>query len=638
MGALFKICKKWLRLSGLDMDKSPVKQQKFFDKEFLLASIALGFLFVLPHLSALLVEPSYNYFQTDLQVNDDFTYATRYQAYASHVFNEEIMTYEHRNDSYPSEKMQPSIFLVAYSAIGNFFHTYLFFLFIGGFFIGLTFLNFTRLFFKDKKICMLIVFLTVAMSEALYHFPPWSKIALRSVFDLFFLNPEYFTDTVFGGHVLPTSLFYWARPYYQLFNYPLLFLSLYFLAKGYKNQNKTQMILAGTIFGIFAYSYIYFFIISGMSIVSFFIYSIIKKHHNNAKLLVLCGIVALAISLPYLASLYEYTQASSFTDTSERAGVEQGHNLFKKDFILLKFIAPAIILFALGGEMSYVLALLLISFTTSELLHAITGKMIQVFHFQQIGSGFLLIAGFYILVLLYGKYRNKLPTISFDSKRIQQILTVLVAALILYLAAIQSSIGRYLPDGETPETYANKEELFSYIRENTAKDSVIATLSIRFNLQLSTNLHRYVFLPNAYHTTGTKEETFERILLAHKFCNANPQILNETFIGEAANRTYDHYYYFHQQFKYNPQYGQIKYPDPLDPDPEIKPPSRVPTLMRQELLQQYDQLTPLSLVEQDKYKINYFIIGPYEKSIGCTPPTGESVFSNDQYELIKLGM
>ena len=616
--------------------ESPRKYHKFFDKEFVIISAILGLLFVLPHIVAILKEPSYNYFQTEMQVNDDFTYAARYQAYASHIFNEQTGTYEHRNDNYPSERLQPSIFLIAYSAIGNFFYTYLFFLFAGGFLIGLTFLNFTRLFFKSKKICALIVLLTVPMSQVLYHFPPWSKIALRSSIDMFLFNPDYFTNTVFGGHVLPTSLFYWARLFYQLFNWPLLFLALYFLVKGYVGHNKKQIILSGAIFGIFAYSYIYFFIISGMTLAAFFAYSTIKKQYDGAKLVVLGSTIMLIISMPFLISLYNYSQSPSFTDTSERAGVEYGHHLFKKDFVLLKFVVPAIILFWLGSAMSHVLALILLSFVMGGLAHIITGKMIQVFHFQEIGSAFMLLAGFYILGSLHRKYKNRLKLPTLDAKKAQTAATVLIVILILQMAAIQTSIGRYLPDGETPETYANKAEMFSYIRDNTDKDAVVATISTKFNMQLLTNVHRYIFLPNAYITTTTKEELFERILLAHKFCNADPQILNETFIGEAAGRTYDHYYYFHQQFKYNPGYGQIKYPDPLDPDPPIKPPSRVPTLMRQELLNQYDQITAFSLVEQKKYRIDYFIIGPYEKSIGCIPPTGEIVFANGQYELIKL--
>ncbi|MFA6530998.1 MAG: hypothetical protein WCT31_04665, partial [Candidatus Micrarchaeia archaeon] len=223
------------------------------NKDFILISLVIALLFVLPHTAALLKTPGYNYFSTDRSAQydqDQFLYASRIAAYSNSHFSPDAMNYEHQSDSYPTEVVEQSVFLFFASVTGGLFSAYLILSFIFGFFCSFFMLLFLTRLFKSRLLCIVVMLLAMTCMWV-YYFPPWSSDALSALSSGIFLNPGYYLGNSVAGSLLnPYSLFYSVRLYYQLFCYPLLFLQLYLLCKGFEESKPLFVLIGSAIAGI----------------------------------------------------------------------------------------------------------------------------------------------------------------------------------------------------------------------------------------------------------------------------------------------------------------------------------------------------------------------------------------------------
>lgn len=613
-----------------------IEEHKFFDREFVIASIIVGFLFILPHLVAMFQIPNYNYFQTDHLIQDDFLYSARLQAFTNFVFSSEVANYEHRDiGKMPIEKLEQAIFLPFYLLIQNFFFAYLAILFFSGFFTTLFVSNFLKLFFRNKKAIIMITLLTLTSGTWMYYFPPPTSAALTSMLKSIFLNPEYLYASSIpahnqGGTFLASSLFFSAKLYHQLFNWPLFFLGLYLLTKGFHENKRKLLLSAGTVFGIFAYSEFFFFVVGMATLFVFFLYALKKLEHAKIKLMIFVGLIAFAVSLPHTIDLYNFSKSPTYIDMEERLSVEYGH-FFKRDLLLPKFILPAALIFVMGNGMAYALALILLGVTLSASTHMITGKIPQIFHFYDIGVVFLFISLLYLSVMLFERFVKNRINFEINVNK-ERTLKIAIISLIALYTAEQIHIGSTFTEGESYDTYKIKAEFFRFVKENTTQEDVFLALSVPLNYQLSSNAGKYLFLPNGFLTAASTEELEERILLAHRFCNVPEEYLENLF-GKKNERHFD--YFFHGKYQYNPKYGQTKYYNIEEGLDNTVPISRMPKEHREELLEKYRQLGQNAILEQNKYKVDYFVISQLEKDLNCQPG-GETVFSNEMFEIVKL--
>lgn len=600
-------------------------------KNFLLVSLIIAVLFVLPQITAMLQVPGYNYFATDksaTQDQDQFLYASRLKAFTNFNFSPDFSNFEHKLDSSPVEKLEQSIFLLFFMATGSFSLSYLILLFISGFFSSLFCLIFLNLLFKNEKLCIVLMLFTLTCAW-FYYFPPWSAEAFSDLLNGIFLNPQYYS-TQSSMAINPYSLFYSSRLYYQMFCYPLLFLSLYLIIKAHSENISKYLIAGSAIIGLFAYAYIYFFMIGMGTLFFIFAYDFITKSKMTRQALI-CFIIALLLSVPYLLTMYGFMKNPASEDVQERLGAEYGY-LFKSTLLSLRFIVVAgiLLLFARGFN-SHVIALLLISVALLSGMQVLTGKNIQVHHFYGIGTVFFFISFCYILYLLYNYLKIRI-----QSKTSDLLLSGISILLILLFLLIQLNIGNHLADGDNVSTYSSKSQLFSFLDSKTSKDAVVLSLNYKTNLQLSANTGKYLFLPDGYLTTASNNEIEERLLLAHKLCGVNSSVLESIFKSEGGTETY--YYFFHMAYKCNPSHGQIKYCDTEANASGISDLRRIPYLIRNELMNHYSEMSNDDIIKQQKYKIDYLVIGDYETSIGCKVNAipGIQVFSNEMYTVIKL--
>jgi len=603
------------------------------NKSFLIVSLVIAILFVLPQLVALSNIPNYNYFSSDksaTQDQDQFLYASRLRAFAVFNFSPDASNLEHANDSSTVERLEPAVFLVLFLLTGSFSFAYFIMLFLSGFFCSLFCLLFLNLLFKNERLCIVLMLLTLTCAW-FYYFPPWSAEAISDLLNEIFINPQYmYSSQVSGAVINPYSLFYSSRLYYQMFCYPMLFLSLYLIVRGH-GENKFSYLLAGSaLIGLFAYAYIYFFMIGMGMLFLVFAYDFLKKL-KIAKQTLICFALALLISIPYLFSMYTFMKNPASEDIQERLGAEYGH-LFKSTLLSLRFVAVAVLLLIFArGFNAHILALLLISTALLSGMQILIGKNIQVHHFYGIGTVFFFISSCYIAYLVYCYLKIKI-----EAKIANLSLSVIALALIAIFFLIQINIGNHITGGETSTTYAAKNQLYDYLNSNTANDAVVLSLNYKTNLELSANTGKYLFLPNGYLTTASNGELQERLLLAHKFCNVNSPTVESMLKSEGETETY--YYFFHMAYKCNPSHGQIKYCDAEANASGISDLRRVPLEIRNSLMAKYNAMSTSELLIQNKYKIDYIVIGDYERNLGCNPDeiAGETVFSNELYTVVKL--
>lgn len=615
------------------------------NRDFLLVSLAIAFLFVLPHFAAIIKTPGYNYFSTDRFAQydqDQFLYASRAAAYLNSHFSPDVMNYEHQSGRYPSELVEPAVFLALSPFAGGLFQSYLLLSFVFGFFGSLFMLLFLSRLFRSRALCVVIMLLALACMW-FYYFPPWSSDALGAMLSGIFLNPQYYLQGSIGGSPLnPYSLFYSARLYYQLFCYPLLFLQLYLLCRGF-DENKPLLALLGfAIAGIFAYSYIYFFMVSMTMLGLVLLYFLATRNIKSLKIASIGFIIAILISLPYLFSLYSFAKDLASAGLQDRLGAEYG-SFFKSNLLALRFVAVAAALLAIvhfsgrgkvpsAGLAAALLALLLLGISADSSLQLVTGKNIQVHHFYAIGSVFSFIAVAYIISWFFSFVKLQLT----NPANSELVLKVCAVAIILFYFAIQLNIGLHLADGETSASYASKQELYGFVDEKTQKDSVILSLSYQQNLELFANTGRYLFLPDGYLTVAPVEELHTRILLAYKFCNVSTQFVDSLLKGQEDKAQY--YYFFHMAYKCNPSEGRTQYCDAEANESGIPDIRKTPFAVRQQLIADYDELEQDSILKQGKYKLDYLLVGNYERELGCRPEYSgaKEVFSNANYTLFLL--
>ncbi|MFA6531033.1 MAG: hypothetical protein WCT31_04840, partial [Candidatus Micrarchaeia archaeon] len=390
--------------------------------------------------------------------------------------------------------------------------------------------------------------------------------------------------------------------------------------------------------------YIYFFMVSMSMLGLILLYFVATRNMKLLKISALGFVIASLICLPYLVSMYSFAKNPASEGIQDRLGAEYG-NFFKSNLLSLRFVAIAAILLSLAqfGKNresrniapafgAVLLALMLIGISADSSLQLIIGKNIQVHHFYAIGSVFSFIAVAYVLSWLCAVAKFQLV----NPANSERILKACIIVILLFYFAIQFNIGTHLSDGETSASYSAKKELFDFVSSNTGRDSVFLSLSYQQNLELFANSGRFLFIPNGYLTTAPIEELQERILLANKFCNVSSQSIDLLFKGQ--DNAPQYYYLFHMAYKCNPSQGRVQYCDAEaneSGNPDIR---KTPLAIRQELIADYSAFEQDSILKQSKYKLDYFLVGNYERELGCKPEDfgGKVVFSNANYTLFSV--
>jgi|GEM_PF-6262093 hypothetical protein len=575
------------------------------------AAIIVGILFILPQIVALITTPGYQYFLTDRVVNDDFTYAARISALTQGKFQSDIVLFEHRQDSWPTEIIEKIVAFPIIAVSNNMTLLHLSFLFLAGCFSAIACMKLLEIFLEGKKARILAMIL-VLTSSWLYYFPPWSASAAMDMINAFPLNPSSVLGTLNQSNLIPYSVFISARMYFQMFSYPMLFALIFLVAKGWDLKNRNYLLAGGVICGLLAYTYIYAFVISGIILFIYFLRAIWAKNKDLVIYTGMAGAVALLISLPYVLSMVNMMGSPGYGDIEERLGAAYGR-FIKSDMMLIKYLAIIAMLAWLRprGWEHAVIPLLAISVAAG--IHFGTGKFIQVEHFYAIGTPFLMI----VFVSLIASWAEK----NIDGR----IFAILSIIMILILAGRAINSGLQLPGGETANSYQEKNELIKYI-DGLPKDTVILSIDTNTNIDISALTGKYLFLPNAYLTQASTAEIEDRILLAYKYCKSEESKLESLLKGE---NQHSWFYLFHMKYECDPEYGKTKYCE-YEAGMELKG-RKMPKSLRDAKLEEYVSMQGDSLLSSG-YRADYVVM---KKGDGCQAE-GEIVFSNGLFTVKKI--
>jgi len=172
---------------------------------------------------------------------------------------------------------------------------------------------------------------------------------------------------------------------------------------------------------------------------------------------------------------------------------------------------------------------------------------------------------------------------------------------------------------------AAEMDVYAWLNANTPLDSIVLTLSIKENSQVSYATHNTVYMPNGLITIIPSSEIAERILGAYRVfgvpehelsakLNVSNDALRKIYIDglysgrEFSSYDFEKYYFIHYFFHAQFLYGSRPY-TPQNPDIPGAVGYYFPRAFRDHLLDSYRNGS------YAMYHYDYILVGPYERQI-----------------------
>jgi len=397
---------------------------------------------------------------------------------------------------------------------------------------------------------------------------------------------------------------------------PFFILSLYFAYKAISAETKRKIfvILAGIFYGLLFYLYLYFWVFTTIFLGMFFLALLIRKKKTEALSIFAVGVTGWIMSIPFWINYLNLRDLPNYWQLIEKNGIEVGRafqlGIWKLYLVMAAMIALVVWLgrkFAAMPNLRLprfdLAATFLVTLITAGAvvfnIQIVTGYNVQSDHWISrvlaITHGVIFSVLFYYLYLVVRERFSSL----FNRVRLGKILAIL--GIVVLLSMISNLVfNRIVYNAENAWRYTVMPELlvaYEWLDANTPKDSVIATPSLKTNIDLPVYTHTRIFLPRAMNTLAPEEEILERLYITYKLFGIEPINLYELLQSDLTI-----FQILGERYRSKELDSYLKN-EPYNFPPEVL----------EEILSEY---VHYKLSDAIPYKLDYIFVGPREKEIG----------------------
>lgn len=430
-------------------------------------------------------------------------------------------------------------------------------------------------------------FATILMFSPLFAMkvPPTSFSAVKELFYDFF--------PLFGG------VKYFHRLEYPQATYLFYVIALYFILRAIKMKNWSNIIFAGTSFGILFYTYFYDWTYLAAGLFIMFLLFIFQKKYAEAKVIVIFFLIGLVVSSLYWINLLELYKLPQFDDIVSRMGNEVSHQfrfwtVWKSYF---RIIVLSLLLWFFARKKEDLASNYLISFLSAYFIavnvQVILGFNPQPDHWYR--ELFLITALSFILIL-----HLFLQKYAFRIKFRKPLRACFGVFLVLFLGLQLRAQYLFSLANAKQYTYsAENAKSYDWLNKNTQKNAVIGSFDAGINNQILLFTHNKTFLPSGFISLAPTEEIWERAMVLAKIFGVGGGNLVKS-ISE------NHFYLFADQYRRNAFDAYFGGGDRI-----------VPANIYNNKLGQYSKLELDKVFK--KYKLDYLYYMPEKSAPGGDP-------------------
>lgn len=545
---------------------------------------------------------------TDIHTVDEVFYAQRLQKVLGGTWLVgDRHFYEHRADAFIYPTLSPFIFGSLARIIGGVENVFILTDFI---FPPITFLLIYLIIYMATHIEVL----SLAGSISVVMYDMWQKL-LRS---LVLLDPWYFVQHTFGGD---GRVLHFSRFEAQEFVIPLILTAITLLWISVEKKSWRYCIVSGIIFGINFYIYPYSVLFYAVGTVIYASYLLFRKLKIEALISLLALSTGLIIGSIYFLNWLKFLELPQAAELVQRATIIEHYSLWEIIRRYGHYFIFSTFLFWVSRHslLNYVNAylfgnLLLLAFFPY-------GKTYHLDVYLGFWFPLTLFCAFGVMYSSYSKNITRLWKKVIRLGWFMFFILLLVSGAVKHWGSAYASRGAFTLDSDTRESYL-------WLKGHTDPDSVVLTLSQKTNRELPAYTPNYIFLGRGEFTYAPTREIIERISMSYKYFDVSLENLSLVFTGMDNGNMFPYkapysqetierlggYYYFGPQVKSAPDL--------------------------EDLLQLYRKTPRLKLMAiNQKYRIDYVYVGPYERLVSNYDPATDSeleqVFNSNTVQIYK---
>lgn len=469
-----------------------------------------------------------------------------------------------------------------------------------------------------------------------------------TLFGSYLLSPRALLElnTLLNFNVISSPYYMERLPFIEFVFIPFI-LAIFFTYLTIETRKVRFAVLSGLVGGLLFYSYIYYAIVFSIGLVILFLTFTVKKSIYNLKLVFLIMLITGIVSLVYLINFVKIQLSPEYSEILTRYGVSFGRiNLtyITRTFIYGTLLLLVALIIKNKGNAFFILSAFFLAGLVGLNTNLFLGYSVQLSHYI---STVLQPLGVILLVILFNElckrkraissfkfqFLNKiLETFSVFLNRNFRLISILLISMLL-LQGLLINVGFSMNKYQDLSLTQSQREIFNWLEKNTNTDDVVLTLDIENNFLLPVYTHNNPFLPNGAQTSIHTNKILERVYIAYKLFdvqydylekllesgNLSLQISNvrEDLLGNSFNEIFWTTYFFHLKF----------------------PNFEIPSEFKNNLLTDYTSYNNETNELLSKYRIDYIIVGPYEKSISRRDLSQLRlvyVWSNNDTEIYKV--
>ena len=367
----------------------------------------------------------------------------------------------------------------------------------------------------------------------------------------------------------PNYFLYLSRAFHPQMTFPIFLISLIFLLKVIEQGKRLYIVAFGVSFGLLFYSYLFYWTYMSFLVLTCFLYLLYTKRFATFKRLTASVGIAFLIASYYLVNMINIYLLPNAQDFLNKSATENNSfNLVILRFALLTFLF--ILFFKFKDKKFFIWVFILFSATLmSSASKMILGQDLETMHYVR---RILMPVS---TITLFGIAFKILEGASKFTKKYVALIIIAISLTFAFSIQVRTT-NKILPSFLEPNRDLN--EVLSYLKANTQKSDVLATLDSDLNSIIPTYLPNKIYFPPNIRTIMTSREELERYIILSKLSGKDAGRSEANF-----KNLIDYIFYFAANTK--------------EADQTIA-----------ELFSNYQN------IDNKKYKMNYLIISPKEYS------------------------
>jgi len=465
---------------------------------------------------------------------------------------------------------------------------------------------------------------------------PWLSACGSLITIFFFLYLKYypFLPSIINliikapihGYLSPLSGIFHPQITFPFFLATTIFIWLIIMKSSY--LKKIRWLFLGISLAILTYSYIFFWIYALAWIILLIGWLWIKKEKVINLELIKALITFILLSLPYFFAVYKFYQSGLLNSFIKIASFSSGKYFLSPEDIKWILYSLIFIFLSFCLNKNKQKRLFWVSFFATFIGLILAVKVLGVENAEIRGHWLIRIIWPFTFIILLSSFIER---VKIDFKYLALILSIILLSY-QFIAHYQFYKNNYWMFLIEPE----RIELFNWFNSHTEKDSVVITASLRDNLYIPVYTHNNVLVPRAFLSIVPAEESLERYLLANKLLGVPKERVEMTFSATEKNLEglNNNFFYWdgcaghHLFFRLTAQEQYYR--------------CWVTDEKKKNILEQFDIMENNISDWQEKYRIDYYLWGPYEKQWSEINPETISgiikVWENNSFTVYKINL